>query len=347
MDMLDEVLRIGFRINGIELHAASGDLMQAPIPDHPQYPNYLVIAPRLQLDDAILQRAVQGGARYQSPVRVSAVESEAEHAVIHAIHNGRQTTYKARVAILAIGANMRMLLQMGALKKTPHPILAARAYFEGMSGLEDRVQAHFANVPLPGYGWVFPISKTSANVGVGFWHTRIPWRKMPASSRTAMDTFMHNPKLKEMLAQAEQVGPVKSYPLRIDFASAPTYKDRLLFVGETAGLVSPLTGEGIDFAMESGKLAAEFLAGSFERGDLATSSLAAYDQILRDHFQRIFVFLDRVRRTYLNPLVMNRAIAAAAKRPELRKALVNVMMSQQHPADLINVPTLRKVFLGI
>jgi len=347
MGVLEEVAGFAWRINGLELHAARGEVMRAPIPEKDGYPNHLLIAPRLRLDDTIRRRALAAGASFHGSVRVTGVERENGHVVVRGIQGGKSRAYPGRVVILAVGANLRLLQRLGLLKRTPRMILAARAYYEGMNGLTDRVQAHFENVPLPGYGWVFPLSETSANVGVGFWQSRVPWRKLPASGGVAMNDFLCNGKLRAMMNGAEAVGPVKGFPLRIDFASAPTYSDGVLLVGEAAGLVSPLTGEGIDFALESGKMAAEFLLGAFQRGDLSTRVLAGYDKLLRDRFQRLFLFLGYIRSLYLNPLLMDRAIKAAERFDDLKGMLVNVMMSHQEAADMIKFSTLRKVLLGV
>lgn len=150
-----------------------------------------------------------------------------------------------------------------------------------------------------------------------------------------------------MLAKAERTSLIKGYPLRIDFATAPTYSDRILLVGETAGLVSPLTGEGIDLALKSGKLASEFLEKVFKVGDFSRQSLDGYDRLLRRHFQRLFIFLGYFRRLYVNPILMNRAVRAAETDPELKNMLVNIMMSHQDAADMVNISTLRKVVFGM
>ena len=76
MGILPEVRKVGYRINGLELHARSGIQLQTPIPDHPIYPNHLLIVPRLQLDDIIRRRAIQSGAHFESPVRIRGVEYE-------------------------------------------------------------------------------------------------------------------------------------------------------------------------------------------------------------------------------------------------------------------------------
>jgi len=345
MGILENAERAGLRINGLELYAKGVDTMFAEIPKHPIYPDHLLIVPRFKLDDLIRRRAVNSGAHFQSPVRVGNLQYDQDHVLLRAEQDGKAITYKAKVVILAIGANMSLLRDLGLLKRLPRTIVAVRAYYEGMRGLSDRVQAYFDSVPMPGYGWIFPIAADAANVGVGIQEKRSDQR--PVSLRSALDTFLQSPRLAPMMTEAKQVGPIKSYPLRIDFTSAPTYGERVLLVGETAGLVSPLTGEGIDFSLESGKLAAEFLSGVFERGDFSRGSLAGYDKILRVHFQSIFRFLGYMRHLYVNPFLLGRVVSLCEKVPEIKRIFVNVLMSQQHPTKMLHPRILGRVLLGI
>ena len=345
--ILQEATTAGFRVNGLELHARAGNMMQASVPDHPDYPDHMLILPRLKLDDIIRKKAISSGAKFESPIWVRDVETLTDRVLIHADQSSNKRKYQARVLILSVGANMRMLQNLGILTYSPAVLLAVRAYYEGMSGISDRIQVHFANVPQPGYGWVFPISESSANVGVGFWQSRLPWEKAPGSPRKAMADFLLNPKLLPLIKGAQQVGKIKSYPLRIDFATAPTFAERILLVGESAGLVSPLTGEGIDFAMESAQLAAGFLSKTFASGDFSRQAFFDYDRLLRQKFQRLFLSLNNVRRLYLNPLLMSRTITVSQKRSEIKNLLVNVMLSQRHPSEILNPRILRNILLGI
>ena len=348
MCILDEVASFAYRINGLELHGSKGNTMTTPIPEHPDYPNYAFTAPRLKLDEAILKRAIASGSKFRDNSRVRGLSQFSDHAEVLASHRGREVRFKGRVVVLAVGANLSLLYKIGILKKAPNLILAVRGYFEGVEGLSDRLQAHFSEVPLPGYGWVFPISDSSANVGIGSWNAWAPWRKPSTSTRTALDHFLaHNPRLKTMMIHAQLDGPVKGFPLRVDFARSPTCHGRILLVGESAGLVSPLTCEGIDFALESGRLAAGFLTEKFGACDLTVSSLAGYDQLLRSNFQHLFVFLSRIRRLYLNPILMDKAILATRKFPDIKELLVKVMLSQEDAASMVNLSTIRKVILGV
>ena len=61
-----------------------------------------------------------------------------------------------------------------------------------------------------------------------------------------------------------------------------------MLVGEAAGLGHPLTGEGIAYALESGKLAAEYLARMLSTGDVSRKSLQRYDWQLRLRYQLFF-----------------------------------------------------------
>ena len=127
MGILEDAERAGFRINGLELYAKGVDTMFAEIPKHPVYPDHLLIVPRFKLDDLIRRRAVESGAHFESPVRVGNLQYEQDHVLLLAEQDGKAITYKAKVAILAIGANMSLLRDIGLLKRLPRTIVAVRA----------------------------------------------------------------------------------------------------------------------------------------------------------------------------------------------------------------------------
>jgi geranylgeranyl reductase family protein len=348
MGILDRVRGFAFQINGIELYGTRGGEMVAPIPQNEHYPNHLLIAPRFRLDEIIFQRAVESGAQFQGNIQVRGAEQYADHAEVHASHQGKEVCMAGRIVVLAVGSNLGLLNKMGFVNRSPGLILAVRGYYEGLRGLHDRVQVHFDQVPLPGYAWVFPLSETRANVGIGFWKDRMPWKKLPPSPKIAFDRFLaHNPQMKAMMANASLEGQVKGFPLRVDFTRSKTCDRHILLVGESAGLVSPFTGEGIDFALESGRLAAGFIQERFNSGDFSPASLLEYDALLRAHFQRLFVFLTRIRRLYLNPFIMDRAIMATNQFPDMKELLAKILVSQEDAASLVTFPVMRKVLLGV
>ena len=110
----------------------------------------------------------------------------------------------------------------------------------------------------------------------------------------------------------------------MDFLEAPTFGPRSLVVGEAAGLVNPLTGEGIDYALESGEVAAEHIAREAEP--------AEYDRELRARFERLFRFCVQVRDWYCLPPLLNLLVATANRRPDLRVLLTEVVLGERQPS---------------
>jgi menaquinone-9 beta-reductase len=347
MGLLPDLLRLGSRVNRLKIAGTKGRFVDAPFPQENGKPDYTLIIPRLIFDDIVRRHALASGAKFDSPVRVTEVIPDRNGVIVTGKRRSQTVTVKARMAIVATGANMPLLMSMGLLKKTPQVSLAARAYFEGVSGLTDGMLLSFEGVPLPGYGWVFPLPDSGANIGAGVF----PWgwvgRWLSVKTRATFDAFTQTRTVGAMLAGARQVGPIKGYPLRMDFATAPTYGERALLVGEAAGLVNPLTGEGIDYALESGKVAAEYLLNLFETGDFSRSHLSGYDQLLRQQFQHLFVFCGWMRDLFVNPLLINPMLYAAARRPDLKLLLVNIMFGQQAALENLTVRrVLRRIFAG-
>ncbi|MFQ5610765.1 MAG: geranylgeranyl reductase family protein [Anaerolineae bacterium] len=346
MGLLGEMRRAGRRVNGLEVFAPNGQATAATIPQHDGRPEYALVLPRLILDNAIRERALAGGAKFEGRIRVTAVEPDGNGVVVRGGRRGRSATFKARLAIIATGASPKLLLQMGLLPRQPPMILAARSYFEEVKGLGDQMHFRFDGVPLPGYGWVFPLPDSAANIGAGFFPNGRTARRVPATPGAAFEQFIQTPSLRAILAGARQAEPVKGYPLRVDFATAPTFGARALLVGEAAGLVNPLTGEGIDYALESGRIAAEHAGHLFATGDFSPQNLAAYDRLLRQRYQNLFVFSNRMRDLFLRPFFLNRLVKAAHRQADLKMLLLNILLGNQHMSMGFSLKTLFRIFLA-
>lgn len=333
MGMLGSLSECGWRTSQIAIVAPRGYSVSAAVPADGGWPSYALIVPRLLLDDAIRERALAAGAAFEGRVRVEMIERDGAGVRVLGERSGAPLVLRARAAVVATGASFKLLMRIGVLERPPQLALAARAYYEGIPDLLPDAQFRFDGVPLPGYGWIFPISGSGANIGAGIFEGGWRARRDPAAARKAFDRFVATPTLARLLRFARRAGPVKGYPLRVDFARAPTYGDRVLLVGEAAGLVNPLTGEGIDYALESGRIAAEHLADRFAVGDLSEAAFAAYDGRLRERFQRLFVFCERTRAVFVNRLLLDGTVRLARRRPDLRQLLTAVVLGGHKAPD--------------
>lgn len=343
MGILDAVNQVGQRSNKLELISPKGHIASSLLPKKENLCDYLIVLPRLILDNIIFERAIASGANFQAPVRVTGIEQEGKTVLVKGEQRAKAITFRARMVIHATGANTKLLLNIGLLKKMPQMVLTARTYYDGITSTLDAAQCRFDNVPLPGYGWIFPVSSTSANVGIGLFRSGLASRWMPKTAHSAFDTFIQSPPLQKLLMGAKQAGPIKGFPIRVDFARSPTFGERTMIVGEAAGLVNPVTGEGIDYGMESGKMAAEHLSLMFARGDFSVKRLAAFDKQLRQRYQRLFVLCDRLRLLYLNPLFVNLVVRAVARSEELMNIFMNIAIENQNIYRGLAPSTIAKV----
>ena len=114
-------------------------------------------------------------------------------------------------------------------------------------------------------------------------------------------------------------------------------------IGEAAGLVNPITGEGIDYGLESGKMAAEHLIHMFDIGDFSQKQLAAFDKQLRQRYQRLFELCDRLRLLYLNPFFINLMVRAIARNEDLMDLFMDIAIENQNISRGLAPGTIAKV----
>jgi len=286
------------------------------------------VVPRLVLDDQLRQAAIRAGAEFRGGTWVRGMEQPGELVRVQAEANGRELTLEARVAVLAVGANLKLLRDLALVPRRPDHSVAARAYFEGVQREPNQLRFHFDGVPLPGYGWIFPLVRGAANVGVGLFGRG---SRAPRSAAAALRHFLAHPPVRAFLDGAVPVGPVRGFPLRTDFHRSPLVRDRLLLVGEAAGLVNPFSGEGIDYALESAGMAAQALS-SFLAGQLSPGqALRSYERAMRARFQRYFQLTALMRSVYMNRPGLYALGRACLRWPELLQLLVEVQLSQQNP----------------
>jgi geranylgeranyl reductase family protein len=344
MGALDKVLPSSYRVHGLEIQSPWGQTVTAPIPAAPSLPPYALVTPRAVLDDALRQRAVAEGARFQGGLRVTGIETDGRQVRLIGSQWGKTVSIRARAAVIATGASVRLLQRMGLIGGAPPMMLAARGYFEGVDGLNGNLQFHFDGVPLPGYGWLFPLGESRVNVGAGFYRRRAASDGGSMTAHQVLKGFLQSKNLQRVFQTAKPNGPVKGYPLRVDFATAPTFGERVLLAGEAAGLVNPLTGEGVDNALESGKIAAEHLFALLSDKGITASGLRRYDDLLRERFQRQFVFCGLVRDWLMAPLLLDGLVLAARRRADLKMALIRIALGYQ---DTLEKLTLSNVIKGL
>ena len=327
MGLLDELNQQGCPVSHMQIIAPNGRSVAISFGKQ-QDKNASYVIPRLKLDDLILRRALMKGASFKGNVRVNNVVPYSSHVVVQGDSDGQPIDFIGRIAVIATGASMTLLRTMGVIKHIPPMILAARAYFEDIRGLRsDCIQLRFKDVPLPGYGWIFPHSATAANIGVMIHpnHTR-NGADLTTTSRSAFENFIASPALKKILDGAHQSSAYKGYPIHTTFVEMPPSIQRVLLVGEVAGLVNPLTGDGTDYALISGRLAAKHIIGTFHANDFSPQKFQEYNRLVKRHYLPLLKASARASAWLRNPFVFNQMMRGAAFNASFTQHITNMFL---------------------
>lgn len=328
------------RIDYAQTIAPNGRTLTSSIQKTEKGCKHMLTIPRFELDNVLLNNSIKEGVEFQGNCKITKIENKDSHVIVHGQSDGEDRLFQGKYAIIATGANMGLLSKHGFLTEKPDPIIATRSYYENSNVQSDCFNFHFNDVPLPGYGWVFPMANNKINVGIGIIFKK---NKKHPHIKQVYSNFVDQPYMRDMLEGATRLTELQTYPIRTDFLTATLYKKRTLLVGEAAGLVNPLTGEGIDYAMESGEIAAEHLT-TLLGTDGSPEKLALYAEALRKNFTPIFNFSAQIVKSCLNPFMLNAMIAASGKRSRLGETFMDIILGiRKPPVDISTGKILMKI----
>jgi geranylgeranyl reductase family protein len=275
-------------------------------------PFYLTLR-RTELDAALLDRARAGGARVVEGARVTAVEPDGARVLVRCV-DGR--AYAARLVIGADGVNSVVAraaglttgfaeesLAIDTMEETP---LAELAVTE-----PDMMYVAYGYKGYPGYGYVFP-KRDCVDAGVGF---LLPFfkRTLGGAPYTHHARFLDEVAARGVVRGRSNPANFKAYRLPLGGPLGRTYADRVLVCGDAGGFVNAYTGEGIYYAMVTGRHAGETAAEALAAGDTSAARLAGYEARWRAEIGEELADSVRIqRRLFANPALADAIIQAAA-----------------------------------
>ncbi len=209
---------------------------------------------------------------------------EKDHIVLETAAGNR---YRAPWIIGADGAHSPVARQLGNFKLDhAHYGGSVRAYFQALEGLDMSANEVFIHrAVVPGYFWLFPLSRDAANLGLGM-HSRYLTQHKVNLKELFYRFIEAHPVLQERMAKARQEGPVKGFGLPFYSRRWPVAGPGYFLTGDAASLIDPTNGEGIYQALYSGRLAAQHFLQLAATGDYSSRAAQAYARNLHRRFWR-------------------------------------------------------------
>ncbi|AUS81721.1 FAD-dependent oxidoreductase [Actinoalloteichus sp. AHMU CJ021] len=325
-----------------------GVRMELAWPELASYPPYGVVRPRQDFDDMLARHAQAAGARLnQATTVVSAITDDRTGRVVGVRAKvGRERTevsYRAPLTIACDGVSARLALSVGLEKRDDRPMgVAVRRYYTSPRTTDDYLESHLelwdrsdpANPRLlPGYGWLFGMGDGTVNAGLGILSTSKAYGR--TDYRALMRSWLDGTPEEWGFREDNAVGKVGGAALPMGFNRVPHYRDGLLLVGDAGGMVNPFNGEGIAYAMQSAKLAADCVVHALSRPTPASRehALSRYPVALRQQLGGYYRLGNIFSKLIGNPVIMRTATKYGLPIETLMRLVLKLLAGLYDPKD--------------
>lgn len=317
---------------------AHGHTRELPWPEHAIYPSYGYVVRRSTLDAAVLEHARTAGALVWNGVEATEpllVGSLCRGVRVVDRTSGQSSDVEASYLVVADGANSRVGRGLGCRRERAWPQgMAIRTYFESPNGddpwIESALDVRDRNgATLPGYGWIFPLGDGTVNVGIGLLTSYRDWRNVNTSH--LMEEWAYAAPERWSLDPTAPLAPPVGGRLPMAGSVNPKAGPNFLVVGDAAGSVNPFNGEGIDYAYETGRLAAELVAEAVICDD--GLALSRYPELLESTYGAYYKVARLFAYAIGRPRLISRLVQFGMQSQTLMEWALRIMANLMHEDD--------------
>ena len=318
---------------------AHGKALELQWPTHPIYPQHGYVVRRRELDEMVALNAERSGATLL----------QGHEATTPILENGRlvgatvtdkdnESTFdvRAKYVVIADGANSRFGRALGTSRTREWPYgTAIRTYWQSPRHAEPWIESALdvkdrEGKSMPGYGWIFPVGDGTINVGVGLLST---FKNFTSVNTThLLDSYAH------MVADSWGINPdspeckATSGKIPMGGSVGPKVGQGYVVVGDAAGSVNPFNGEGIDYAYETSRMAAEVLHEAITLND--PRALGRYQSMLDDEYGQYFKVARLFAKVIGRPALMRELSRVGIQSRTLMEWVLRIMANLLRPDEL-------------
>src|SRR5579875_1356210 len=323
-----------------------GQRLHLDWPELTSFPSYGLVRPRADLDALLANQAVKAGARLYENTTITEPVLDRTGRVTGV--TGRQgpdkkpVEFRAPLVLTCEGVSGKLAQKVGVHRNDKRPLgVAVRRYYTSPKTHDDYLESWLElwdGVPnesnlLPGYGWIFGMGDGTVNAGLGVLNSSAGFQK--TDYRAMLARWLDNTPEQWGLREANATGPTRGAALPMGFNRTPHYLRGMLLVGASGGSVNPFNGEGIPYAMESGKFAAEAVVQALARPDGPSRelALAGYPKRMREEWGAYYRLGALFVKLIGNPAVMRACTRHGLPHPGLMRLVLKLLANLTDPRD--------------
>ena len=326
---LGESLSQFHRYDGLRA-TAHGKALELHWPSHPIYPQHGFVVRRRELDQMVAFNAQRAGATLLQGHEATTPILENGRLVGATVNDkGNGTTFdvRAKYVVIADGANSRFGRALGTSRTREWPYgTAIRTYWQSPRHAEPWIESALDvkdrnGKSMPGYGWIFPVGDGTINIGVGLLSTFRDFKSV--NTTHLLDAYAH------MVADDWGIDPDKptqratSGRIPMGGSVGPKVGPTYIVVGDAAGSVNPFNGEGIDYAYETARMAAEVIGEALSTGNAA--ALQRYQQLVDEEYGQYFKVARLFARIIGRPALMRELSRVGMQSRTLMEWVLRIM----------------------
>ena len=336
MGLTDELSQF-HRYEGLRA-TAHGRELELQWPTHPIYPQHGYVVRRRELDTMVARNAERAGATLLEGHEAVApvLDRGFVRGATLTTKDGSSLDVSAKYVIVADGANSRFGRALGTFRTKEWPYgTAIRTYWETPRHADPWIESALDvkdrnGNPLPGYGWIFPVGDGTVNIGVGLLSTFRDFKSV--NTTHLLNEYAH------MVADKWEIDPDnptnKATSGRIPMGGSvgPKWGPTYLVVGDAAGSVNPFNGEGIDYAYETARIAADVLYQAISENDPA--ALQQYQSLLDAEYGQYFKVARLFARIIGRPAIMRELSRVGMHSRTLMEWVLRIMANLLRPDEI-------------
>jgi geranylgeranyl reductase family protein len=325
------------RYNGLRA-TGMGRQLELEWPKHPVYPQYGYVVRRRELDTMVARNAVAAGATLlegHDALQPIVDRGFVRGAVVQP-SIGDPLEIRARYVVVADGANSRFGRALGTFRTREWPYgTAIRTYWETPRHAEPWIESALDvkdrnGNPMPGYGWIFPVGDGTVNIGVGLLST---FREFKSVNTThLLDAYAHQVAERWEIDADHPECKATSGRIPMGGSVGPKAGPSYLVIGDAAGSVNPFNGEGIDYAYETARMAAQVLHEALDAGD--PTALQRYPSMLETEYGEYFKVARLFARVIGRPALMRELTRVGMHSRTLMEWVLRIMANLLRPDEL-------------
>jgi menaquinone-9 beta-reductase len=339
MGLGEELAGAGHRYTGLRSHGY-GRTLELKWPRHPTLPDYGYVITRKDLDALVAERAAKAGATVWDGAE--AVEPVVENGLVGGsiikskYPDGATVPVRSRYTVVADGANSRFGRSLGTNRDRTYPLgMAIRGYWSSPRHDEPWIDSWLDirdknGSVLPGYGWIFPVGDGRINVGVGLLSTFNQWKAV--NTTHLLQSFSEFAPSSWDIRPETSCGPPTGGRLPMGLSVTPHVGPTWIMTGDAGGTINPFNGEGIAYAYESGRFAAEAIDLALATGD--GMALRTYENRLRSEYDLYYRVARAFVRVIGHPELMKVLASTGMRSRSLMEWVLRIMANLLRPDEL-------------